>query len=56
MGRVAIQRRDDFVHTFASHNNDGTRFVELNTAYLITTMSKYDLKFYSIAVKIIIRL
>lgn len=45
VGRDAKQQRDDYVHTFASHNNDGTRFVELYTAYLITTMSKYDLKF-----------
>lgn len=46
-GRDAKQQRDNYVHSFANNNNnnDRTRFVQIFTAYLITTMSKYDLKF-----------
>lgn len=44
-GRDAKQQRDNYVRSFANNNNDRTRFVQIYTAYLITTMSKYDLKF-----------
>lgn len=43
--RDAKQQRDNYVHSFVNNNNDRTRFVQIYTAYLITTMSKYGLKF-----------